>query len=102
MSTRCNVAIHNQNGTKKAMLYHHCDGDPESMQPKLHRMISEATRLLGGMSYDPEKVASVLIALSVDEGGIPQFMPCLERHGDVEFLYHVYLGPDAPLVEVVY
>ena len=102
MSTRCNVVLHNQNGEQKAILYHHCDGYPDNMMPKLQSLFSKAGRLLNEKVDDPERVAAMLVALSVDESGGPQFVPCLGTHDDIEYLYRVYLDESGVVdVEVV-
>ena len=101
MSTRCNVILHNRHHQEKAILYHHCDGDPDNMLPKLNGLLSQAGRSLeerGFSTTDPEKVAAMLVALSVDEAGIPAFQPCLTQHEDIRHLYRVFLKKSGPEV----
>jgi hypothetical protein len=125
MSTRCNVEIYDgfNRESPGAMLYHHSDGYPSFMAGKLDRFLKAAYEYLtdSGYSYwwDSERVAAVLIALSIEDytnplkpfstdrvnrydtqnpskeyrtdGGVPVFQPCLRLHGDIEYVWRVYL-----------
>ena len=143
MSTRCNVEIYDRWGDEYeigAMLYHHSDGYPEFMDDKLDRFLKATQDYLGeaGHPYwwDAERVAAVLITLSIEDydeplkpfttdrpnsyqemaanmkpgdeknwntikqqpyrtnGGVPVFQPCLNRHGDIEYVWKVYLDKE--------
>src|ERR1039458_10039215 len=126
MSTRCNVEIYDSFNTENpgAMLYHHSDGYPDFMMGKLDRFLKATFEYLteAGYSYwwDSERVASILILLSIEDyknplkpfstdrankydiknptqeyridGGVPVFQPCMKLHRDIEFVWRVYLG----------
>ncbi len=48
---------------------------------------------------DAFKLASVLIAESIDQDGIPRIYPCLNQYDDIDYLYEVKLdGYDHVLV----
>jgi len=96
MTTGCNVILFNTIGEEKAILYHYCDGDPDTMMPKLQELFSKTGRLLKQRFDNPEKVAATLVAVSVDEAGVPEFVPCLRAHDNVECLYRVYLDKSGP------
>lgn len=95
MSTRCNVTLTDKQGCK-AMLYKHHDGSPETMMPELASRLSAAHRRLSDKSYfvDSEKISAVMVALSTDESGVPDYHPCLTQHDDIEFRYDVHLADD--------
>jgi hypothetical protein len=122
MSTRCNVEIYDSYPSEPgAMLYHHSDGYPDFMRGKLERFLTAAYRHLQEAGYpywwDSERVAAVIVLLSVEdydeplrpfstdradryEPGankyrhlVPVFQPCLHRHGDIEYVWRVILGP---------
>jgi hypothetical protein len=134
MSTRCNIEIYDYDlpDTCNAMLYHHSDGYPEFMRPKLERFLKAAYKKIKdtGHAYwwDAERVAAAMILLSVEDyeepmepgrksdpdpfpvapiplgpaaaqrgrpdNGIPAFLPCVRRHGDIAFIWKVYLKKD--------
>jgi hypothetical protein len=123
MSTRCNIEIYDSpNGRCGAMLYHHSDGYPEFMQGKLERFLKATYEYLKEAEYpywwDSERVAAILIVLSIEDyeqplkpfsterdnkyqilgkkeyrpdGGVPVFQPCMDRHGDIDYVWKVYL-----------
>lgn len=102
MATRSNVMLHDPTGAAKVVLYHHYDGSPESVVPELQRLLAMGQRALDGKydSSDPEFMGAMLITLSAGDSQIPTFQPCLDRHGDIEFVYNVYLDGDEPTIEV--
>jgi hypothetical protein len=112
MSTRANIELYDgweeDRGqrkvilwTKGAVLYHHCDGYPSWMGPELERILQAVKRELdkAGFPYwwDSERVGALMVKLSADDSefykGVPHFKPCLELHGDIEYLWRVFLGP---------
>jgi hypothetical protein len=102
-----------------AILYHHSDGYPGFMYHKLERFLKAAYEHLTEAGYpywwDAERVAATMILLSVEdyreplkpystdrpneyghkpyrpEGGVPVFQPCIKLHGDIDYIYKVYL-----------
>jgi hypothetical protein len=85
--------MHGKLKEPKANLYHHYDGYPENMEPKLYSLLKKAGRVLKKRGYcatDPGKLAAQLVALSVDDDGIPAFEPCLSQHCDIRHLYRVF------------
>ncbi len=134
MSTRCNIEIYDQNQTEPgAILYHHSDGYPDFMLKKLNKFLKESYNVLqrAGYAYwwDSERVASVMIMLSIEdyevpmlpfstkrtdydfnqfskpyrpEKGIPVFQPCVSLHGDIAYVYKVRLLSEGQFnIEVV-
>lgn len=125
MATRCMIRIHNSEQIgetdQAVLLYHHQDGMPDRMLPKLHKMLAEAYELLRWMErdywWDAEHVAALLVALSADTNGLaqfagllpvadggsedgenreaamPEFLPCGRIHGDCEYVYDVRISP---------
>jgi len=64
MSTRCNVTLYDRcdSGWKEGpMLYHHCDGYPDAMLPKLECWVRRAMQTLDDHDYgvDAEKLAAM-------------------------------------------
>ena len=128
MSTRCNIEIYDRldEENPRAILYHHADGYPDFMQGKLERFMEAAYEYLKEAGYpywwDAERVAAVLIALSIEDyeeplkpfstdrgnqfesknanakyridGGVPVFQPCLQLHGDIAYIWKVRLLPE--------
>lgn len=131
-STRCQIELYTafEDGTvekkPEAVLYHHSDGYPDFMKPKLERFLKATYELMKkaghGYWWDGERVAAVMIMLSAEDysqplipystnrpdhyasgasmdavyrpnGGIPVFQPACQRHGDIEYLYKVIIGP---------
>lgn len=114
MSTRANIEFwtyyqNPKNGgyhkpVKDGLLYHHGDGYPEWMGPRLIKALEDAKKALikAGYPYwwDAERVSAVIVSQDARlpqnveyHGGIPSFQPCLKLHGDIEYLWRVYLGP---------
>jgi len=110
MSTRCNIEFYTQYDEKNkpqkgVILYHHYDGYPRFMGNRLPKMLDRTFELLKGAGYpywwDDERVTATLIKLDGQDyeekeegrGGIPVFQPCSSLHGDIEYLWRVYLGP---------
>lgn len=126
MSTRCNIEIYDDQWDKEkpgAILYHHSDGYPEFMLDKLNTFLKETYELLKEAEYpywwDSERVASIMILLSVEDykealkpfstdrhnkcdnenmddayrpyHGIPVFQPCLTLHSDIDYVYKIHL-----------
>ncbi len=100
MSTRANIELYD--GVHRGvMLYHHCDGYPSWMGPELERKLKQAQAGLDEAGYpywwDSERVGALIVKLSANESdlhkNVPTFQPCLNQHGDIEYLWRVYLGP---------
>jgi hypothetical protein len=127
MSTRCHIEIFDSNDRVNpgCLLYHHSDGYPTFMKPKLDLFLKASFKYLKQAGYpywwDSERVGACLIALSIEDynkplkpfstkresildiskgkahkpyrpnGGVPVFQPCLERHGDIEYIWKVFL-----------
>ena len=118
MSTRANIELHDgweedrKQGKmtwwrKSAVLYHHYDGYPSWMGPELERILKAARQELHTAGYpywwDSERVGALMIKLSADSdvyGGVPRFKPCLNLHGDIDYLWRVFLGPEAGAYEI--
>jgi hypothetical protein len=99
-------------------LYHHSDGGPGFMGPKLERFMKYITKMVSYRSDDAETVAAVLVKLSSDnydgpvepntkpvEDWIPQqsqslgakmlipfFHPTCVMHWDIAYLWRIKLG----------
>jgi len=114
MSTGCQIEIWDRWNygapSKGTLLYHHNDGYPEFMYPKLKKFLNASYEYLKEAGYshwwDSERVAAVMIALSIEDyyeplmpiklphkPKVPVFQPSLEQHENVEYLWRVYLGP---------
>lgn len=114
MSTRCHIEF--MWGRKiDVRLYHHSDGYPSFMLPKIVRFLEQAANLVTKSPcrwWDGERLAGIFVAWSIgdyykpsldpderltfceDKGngsgwGVPVFQPCLERHGDIEYLWRI-------------
>jgi len=110
MSTRANIELYDRweevgpisqliRESRGALLYHHCDGYPSWMGPELERLLEEAKAYLDKIDrsywWDSERVGALMVLLSGGSDslyGVPDFQPCLELHGDVEYLWRIYLG----------
>jgi len=106
-----------------ARLYHHCDGYPSFMKKKLTDFLTAISKIKNyRFNWDSEPVAAMMIVFSIEDyeqpllpystdrldhydllqpdkpyraaGGLPVFEPCLENHGDIDYLYKVTLLPD--------
>jgi hypothetical protein len=95
MSTRCEIAIANEDGKVKAKLYRHSDGYPESVLrdlqcdvPAAYQAITKADR-----HCDPEMLAAMLVVQSVHRG-LPTLQPCQNTHEDLEYKYLVTIHDD--------
>lgn len=117
MSTRCNIELYDgspdvneENGQPYVMLYHHSDGYPDFMEGKLQRFLDKSFDILRDAGYDywwdAERVGALMIMLSATnyknpepplkfnigtDDLVPEFQPCLRHHGDIEYLWKVYL-----------
>jgi hypothetical protein len=118
MSTRANIELHDgweedrKQGKmtwwrKTAVLYHHCDGYPSYMGPELERILQAAKQALDRSNspnwWDGERVGALMITLSVDGElyeSVPRFKPCLNLHGDIDYLWRVFLGPKVGAYEI--
>lgn len=114
MSTRCHIEF--MRGRRiDTRLYHHSDGYPSFMLPKIVRFLEHAACLVTKSPcrwWDSERLAAIFIAWSIgdyygpslnpDEGikfrkdkgngsgwGVPVFQPCLLRHGDIEYIWRI-------------
>lgn len=111
MSTRCIVRIHDpevdgQADCAAVMLYHHQDGKPEFMLPKIKRFLETSYAYLIEQGYDYawnySMVAALFVILSVEDHEYPlmpfstdrpdcsdvPFEPCRANSGLPEFLPH--------------
>ena len=47
--------------------------------------------------WDSERVGALIVKLSADESeihkSVPAFQPCLDLHGDIDYVWRVFLGP---------
>lgn len=127
MSTRCVVRIHDpkqENLTDcPVLVYHHKDGKPEFMLPKIKRFLEAAHAHLVDRDYayawNSPMVSALLVLLSVEDheyplmpfstdrpdcsdvpfhevranGGLPEFLPVAVVTEDIEHLYDVWLSP---------
>lgn len=96
--------INNNTGTEKAILYRHCDGQPEVMMPELDRLVQQSKRRLEERSYcktDPEKIAGMMVVLSADDNGMPSLLPCLRQHDDIQHHYHVSIDGEHTEIETI-
>lgn len=117
MSTRANIELYdnwkpNREGPNRwrrgVILYHHSDGYPKWMGPELEEKLEEAKEELDKAGYpywwDSERVGALMVKLSADESplhkNVPTFQPCLEHHGDIEYLWRVFLGPKGGEYEI--
>jgi hypothetical protein len=75
------------------ILYHHSDGYPDAMLPKLERLFWMAMEALEKQHYgvDAEEVAAIMVAGSVRSTDVPAFYPSRRTHDDIEYKYHVYV-----------
>ncbi len=115
MATRSNIELYDGHPvgagdfyrwTLGVRLYHHFDGYPEWMGPELERILSEVRSVLTQHGsaprwWDSERVGALMIRLSADNDvddyyqAVPRFQPCQERHGDINYIWKVYLKSDA-------
>lgn len=118
MSTRATIELYNRRRTSTdemidelgVSLYHHHDGDPVHLGPKLEQSIEQAKRTLhvAGKTcwWDSERIGALIISQSVDEqsdyGAIPFFQPCGFKHKDISFVWRVYIGPEFGHYEIAY
>lgn len=100
MSTRCQVRVMNADGKdtgEDVTLYHHTDGYPEYMLPKMAEAWEEFSTDERWMLGRPGKVASFLCAVDPrafePEAGH-------ELHGDIEYYYKLYAEEEGWGVEV--
>ena len=111
MATRANIELYDRwedvnpagqpitEQRKGVLLYHHWDGHPCWMGPELERLLEEVKAYLDriGRSYwwDSQRVGALMVLFSGDREsscGTPSFQPCVELHGDIEYLWRIYLG----------
>ena len=112
MSTRANIELYTCwepehkryiETRKEVVLYHHHDGYPAWMGQELERILDQAKVTLeqAGYAYwwDGERVGALMVKLSADDTeyyqSVPRFQPCLKPHIDIEYLWRVFLGPNA-------
>ena len=103
MSSRCNVTIFERceiGWREGPMLYHHWDGYPENMLPKLEHLLVKAIHTLSDRGYrvDALKLAAMVVAGSVSND-VPTFYPCHARNEDSDYQYDVYVDGAGGLVE---
>ncbi len=104
MSTRYNIELQNASSKTKAILYGPNNGHPAVVLPFLEEQILSASRLFQKKRFalDAIKLASVLIAESIEQDGMPRIYPCLNRYDDIDYLYEVKLdGYDHAFVSCV-
>lgn len=106
MSTRCNIYLHDFDDVNPSViLYHHTDGYPDFMFHKLTRFVDNINTRLKDLNryywWDAERVGAMMIQLSAGDytnpeigNDVPQFQPCIKKHGDIDYLYHIYLLDD--------
>jgi hypothetical protein len=110
MATRANIELYDgwQQGDsalrwhKGVVLYHHYDGDPTWMGPELEHQLRRAKTTLVRQKlrywWDSERVGALIVKQSVAQDGVnkgvPRFHPGLELHGDIDYLWRVFLGPE--------
>ena len=110
IATRANIELYDgwkldngiTNWRKGAVLYHHWDSYPSWMGPRLEDLLTQVKKALDQAGYpywwDSGRVGALIVKLSADEDelkkGVPAFQPCFELHGDIEYLWRVYLGPE--------
>lgn len=95
MSTRAN--IHFTDGERlSANIYRHSDGYPSGLGADLHRFLDEAAKLNDNRFSDAEYLAAKYLVWQASEynhGSNPldflSVSPCIEDHGDIEYLYKV-------------
>jgi len=92
-----------QNTDYDALLYHHSDGYPDFMLPKVISFLKTSFKKLEELGYpywwDGERVAALFVMLSAGDyripefggNGEPKFHPAIHYHGDLEYLYRVFL-----------
>lgn len=101
MSTRANIELWDRwtyedepQERLGVRLYHHYDGYPSWMGPELVRMLGQVKDTLDAENrsywWDSERVGALFVSLSAD-GGMPEFQPCYDLYGDIEFLWKIYL-----------
>ena len=127
MSTRCIVKVHDPEAENQTdcpvMLYHHRDGNPDFMLPKIKRFLEASHAYLVEKWYDTAwnslMVAALFIIMSVEDhsdplmpystdrpdyssipfepcranNGLPEFLPCAVLPEGLEFIYDVWLSP---------
>lgn len=96
MSTRCNVTLYDpcKSGWEEGpILYHHHDGYPKAMLPKLDCLVLKAmnTHRKQNHAIDAENIAAILVAGSTRSEGVPAFYPCRRLHDDIDYKYDVYV-----------
>lgn len=94
MSTRCNVVI--KKGNDKVYLYHHHDGYPSGVGKDIIEYMEYLCEAVSKEEKDeilstPQKLAEWLCSDERDDEY--EFTDCL--HGDIEYLYEIYLDSDA-------
>ena len=121
MSTKWQIEFvgEGQAARREALLYHHTDGYPEFAMKKIRAFLAGAAERVTQppcLWWDSERVAACFVAASIGayeapsfdpnlkvgggrkgQGngsgiGIPDFQPCVELHGDIEYLYRICLG----------
>lgn len=117
MSTRCNIVLHN-NDAEPVYLYHHHDGYPMVMGPKLEAFVAaiadkgiddpeefaaEMSRLscadyMRPMEPDSDELTDDDRALMRTRRGRPHFEHADRVHGDIEYLWRVYLSETPPRI----
>lgn len=84
------------------MLYHHWDGYPENMLPKLEHLLVKAIHTLFDRGYcvDALKLAAMVVAGSVSND-VPTFHPCRVRNEGSDYQYDVYVDGAGGLVQAM-
>ena len=110
MSTRCNIHFVGHGGHLTSNIYRHSDGYPEGVLPDLEKFFTELAAATRDTRFNsPEQLAArymvwqaIQLAVDYDFSGkemktTPKaspldflgVSPCLEDHGDIEYLYKV-------------
>lgn len=116
MATRSNIELYDgwkpDNGKtawrQGAVLYHHWDGYPSWMGPRLEELLKQVKAALDQAGYpywwDSDRVGALMVKLSADEDemkkGVPAFQTCFKHHADIEYLWRVFLGPKEGVYDI--
>lgn len=112
MSTRCNILIMEEGSKQVSQYYHHCDGYPEGVGRELAAM-ALVTQVKTphkynwqlGCIFNQEMLSWMFRNLLSNtdyeyEGRFAEVKYC-KLHGDIEYLYVVYISPQGISVEYV-
>ena len=93
MSTRCNIKIVQLDGESHTgtyapiWLYHHSDGYPQGVGREIQLLLESGTYT------DAAQIANDLLRkVETMYGGENKFKVTIEQHGDIDYLYEVFIG----------